>query len=340
MSLKITKQHDPINIEHIVTLIYGDPGVGKTSLAQTASAPLTLDFDQGIHRSGYRKDSVQVSGWSELADMEADDLAGYNTIVVDTVGRLLDSLSFDLINRNPKFKGYGGALTLQGYGALKSEFASWLKLLRQYGKDVILVAHNKEDKNGDDLIDRPDIQGGSYIEIFKMADAVAYMHQSTKQTLLEFSPSDRWVGKNPAGFDNVTVPNFSQKPDFMGELIETIKAKLNEISEESQAIVNEVEGWRESIQQAGDVNAVNELVGQCKAIEHPSVAAQAKRVLHEHTKSLGMQFDKQAGQYQAKGNTGAADKDAGQAEQEAAGTDGDNTFEAAGPDVGDGENMP
>src|SRR5690606_12335554 len=115
--------------------IYGAPGLGKTSLAFTADTPLLLDFDQGAHRAANRKDIVQVRAWGDVTSITEDDLAPFNTIIVDTAGRALDALTADIIRRNPKL-GRGGALTLQGYGALKAEFIAWLKLLNGFGKDV------------------------------------------------------------------------------------------------------------------------------------------------------------------------------------------------------------
>src|SRR6185312_8308066 len=169
MSLKITKAADPISVERLNLCIYAQPGIGKTSLAFTADAPLLLDFDQGAHRAANRKDTVRVASWGDVANMTADDLAPYKTLIIDTAGRALDALTADIIRRNPK-AGRGGALTLQGYGTLKSEFVAWLKMVNGFGMDVVLIAHMDEQRNGDEIIERLDVQGGSKGEIYKAAD--------------------------------------------------------------------------------------------------------------------------------------------------------------------------
>src|SRR5690242_18123801 len=128
MALRIRKAEEPIRIEHLNLCIYAQPGVGKTSLAQTAEAPLTLDFDKGIYRCAQRRDSVECGKWTDVSAMEAADLEPYKTIVVDTAGRALDKLGLDIIYDNPKMGRKDGALTLQGFGVLKSRFASWMKL--------------------------------------------------------------------------------------------------------------------------------------------------------------------------------------------------------------------
>src|SRR5437870_973781 len=133
--LKIVKASDPVKIERINVCIYAPPGLGKTSLGFTAEAPLDLDFDHGTHRASNRKDSVSISAWSDVTSINAEDFAPYKTVIVDTAGRALDALTQDIIAQNPKL-GRGGALTLQGYGELKTKFAAWLKMLNAFGKDV------------------------------------------------------------------------------------------------------------------------------------------------------------------------------------------------------------
>jgi hypothetical protein len=63
MALKIVRSSDPIRVERLNLVIYGPPGVGKSSLAFTADTPLLLDFDQGAHRAANRKDIVRVAQW-------------------------------------------------------------------------------------------------------------------------------------------------------------------------------------------------------------------------------------------------------------------------------------
>jgi hypothetical protein len=209
--------------------------LGKTSLAFTAASPILFDFDGGAYRSGFRKDSVQIGAWSDVEAMTEADFAPFKTVAVDTVGRALDTLTAHLIAKNPKFKGYGGALTLQGYGALKSSFIGWLKLLHSFGKDVILIAHMDEQRDGDNVIERLDVQGGSKNEIYKSADAMGRLYLVGGKRTLNFSPSDTSFGKNPAQLAPLLVPDFNENPQFFAGIIETIKDRLNTSSAESVA---------------------------------------------------------------------------------------------------------
>src|SRR3990167_5019230 len=117
MALKIHKASDPILVTQIKMLIYGQPGIGKSSFGFTAEAPLTLDFDDGARRSAFRQDIVQIGSWADVNNITPEDLKPYKTLVIDTVGRALDFIAASLIADNPKLGSKTGGLTLQGYGA-------------------------------------------------------------------------------------------------------------------------------------------------------------------------------------------------------------------------------
>lgn len=295
MAIPITKSTERITVQTITILAYGSPGVGKTSLACTAEAPLLLDFDKGAHRSGFRKDTVRVESWATVASMTEEDVAEYKTIVVDTVGRCLDMMAADIIKKNPKMQGYGGALSLQGYGALKAAYATWLGWLASLGKDVVLIAHDKEDKKGDDMIMRPDIQGGSAGEVFKRADGAAYMYTQGRNTILDFSP-DRWLGKNPAKFAPFTVPDFTTQRDFLAGVIAQIKDALNTLSDEQRAVVEQLDSWTARATEATNAEEINALVAEVGSVAAP-VGPQAKHIVAARAKELGLTFDKKAKRY-------------------------------------------
>lgn len=291
MTLRILKSSDPIKVERINLCIYGPPGIGKSSLAFTAEKPLLLDFDQGAHRATNRKDIVRVGAWSEVADMTAADLADYSTIVVDTAGRGLDHLTADIIRRNPK-AGRGGALTLQGYGTLKAEFVAWLKALNAFGKDVILIAHMDEQRNGDEIIERLDVQGGSKGEIYKAADAMGRLVIRDGKRLLNFSPTDAAFGKNPGQLEPLEIVHPDRDPLFLAKVIQTIKDRLNAMTEEQAAAQQVLSDWRERIAGLGSAEDFNESLAEVKKAPK---AIQA--MFADAAKVNGLEFDKQSGQY-------------------------------------------
>jgi hypothetical protein len=302
MALKIVRAADPIKVERLNLVLYAPPGVGKTSMAFTADSPLLLDFDQGAHRAANRKDSVRVANWSEVTELTEDDLAPYKTVCVDTAGRALDCLTTDIIRRNPK-SGRGGALTLQGYGTLKAEFVAWLKSVNALGKDVVLIAHMDEQRNGDEIIERLDVQGGSKGEIYKAADAMGRIAIRDGKRVLLFSPTDAAFGKNPGQLAPMEVPHPDKDPVFLAGVIQSIKDRLNAMTEEQSKAQEVLEGWRTVIQQMTEADHFNE---KLEAIKGAPKAAQA--LFAAAAKDKGYVADKKLHKYVPKAEHAEARK--------------------------------
>ena len=293
MTLKITRAADPIVVDRLNVVIYGPPGIGKSSVAFTSSNPLLLDFDLGGHRAANRKDIVRVESWGDVESITADDLAPFDMVVMDTAGRALDALTADIIKTNPKH-GRGGALTLPGWGELKARFGAFLKLLNSFGKDVVLVAHMDEQRSGDDIIERLDMQGGSKGEVYKAADAMGRIVIVNGQRWLHFSPTDAAFGKNPGQLEPLAIPH-CEKPeftDFLAEVIQRTKDRLNEMTEAQQATQAEQQWFRDTLPKIEDANSVNALLERAAAAGKAS-----KALLHARATELGLAFDKRQGEY-------------------------------------------
>lgn len=292
MTIRITKEADIITVERINLCLYGAPGIGKTTLGFTADNPLLLDADEGAYRANNRKDSVIVKSWADVCDITQDDLAPYNTIVVDTAGRMLDKLTAAIIVGNPKL-GRGGALTLQGYGELKAKFISWMKMLNSFGKDVVLLCHMDEQRRGDDVIERLDVQGGSKGEIYKSVDAMGKIYIDQKRRLLDFSPRENAYGKNPGAFDILTIPS-PAPADFLGSVIKNIKGSLNALGEarkKEQEMMSEWESAIQGLKTAGDFNAM--------LVQAKNAPVTIKAMLHKASVAAGLIYNKKLEAYEA-----------------------------------------
>jgi len=293
MGLKIVRAADPITVERINVVIYGPPGISKTSVAFTADDPLLLDFDQGSHRAANRKDAVRVSSWGDVAGITAEDIAPFKTVIVDTAGRALDALTVDIIKANPKH-GRGGALTLQGYGELKSRFGAFLKLLNSFGKDVVLIAHMDEQRNGDDVIERLDVQGGSKGEIYKSADAMGRIVISNGQRRLIFSPTDAAFGKNPGQLDPLDIPALASPdfPGFLGRVIAMTKERLNAQTEAQMEAAADQEWFRQTLPTLTTAQAINSILPRAKEADQT-----CKLMVRDRARDLGLEFHRESGTY-------------------------------------------
>ncbi len=248
MAARIIAETDIIDVSRPPVLLFGEPGVGKTSLGQTANKSLTLDFDQGLHRSAFRKTGLRFDSWGDVVEFQqGGGFNDYETIVLDTIGTLLEYLGQSIIKDNAKMGTRAGGLSLQGWGALKTTFGNWLSGLRQAGKQVIMIAHQKEEKEGEEWVLRPDIAGGSYSIVMNCADIVGYMSYRNNVRHIGWEPTDRYFAKNGAQLKSGPIPDFKLSPHFMAELLTTAKQNLGHTAEASAAVARVVDEWRQKL---------------------------------------------------------------------------------------------
>lgn len=241
-------------------LIYGQPGIGKTSLALSAPKPLLIDFDNGLRRVAkqYQTDSVQIESYQNLLDiLTQEDISGYETIVIDTLGKMIDRIADWLAISNPKVKQADGQLSMKGWGNVKAEFQRLLKLLESKNKSVIFIAHEKEEKVGDEVMKRPDVAGSSGKDIVKDLDFMGYMSIKGGKRTIDLAPNEAYYAKNSLGLDSfleykplIGINNFLSTAIFdayqeklknddklakeYDVLIENLKTKINNIKDLDQ----------------------------------------------------------------------------------------------------------
>jgi hypothetical protein len=289
-NVRIVRGTEAIPVEHPVFLIFGQPGICKTSLGYSARRPLLRDYDKGAHRAVNRRDTLLIDRWADVVESnKADVLEPYGTVVEDTVGRVLDLITADIVETDPK-KAPGGNLSQQGFGVLKNRFRTHISTLRALGKDVLLIAHDKEDKDGDQRIVRPDIVGGSYGEVMKTADFVGYVYMAGRDRILDFNPSDRWVGKNPGGWEPFKVPPVGKAQSFMADLMDRGREALGRISEESAGVLQQVEDWRAQIGTFTEPDEINRAIPEIQKLS-PIAGPQVKKSLMERAAALGFKWN-------------------------------------------------
>ncbi len=296
MPAKLILETDIIEVARPPVLLFGEPGVGKTSLAQTADKSLTCDFDKGLHRSQFRKTGLRFETWDDVVIFQREGgFDPYETIVLDTIGTLLDYMGQSIIGANAKMGTRAGGLSLQGWGVLKTTFGQWLSALRQNGKQVIMIAHQKEEKDGDDRVLRPDIAGGSYSIVMNSADIVGYMSYRNNNRHIAWEPTDRYFAKNGAQLKSGPIPDFAANGHYMADLLTQAKANLGHTSEASAAVAKTVGEWLAKITLLPEGNeplaVVNGwLTAELKAVV-PSAKAQVWTIIQGEAKHRGWTFD-------------------------------------------------
>lgn len=185
----------------ISVLIYGQPGAGKSTLGASAPGPVVVfDFDGGIRRvnMAHRAEiiTVEINEWSEVGQTLADqEMATFNTIVIDTAGKMLSFMDKDIIAKS-RDKNPIRSLTLNEYGIRKSMFNSFIQQILSMGKNLIFIAHEREEKDGDVKKIRPEIGGSSAGDLIKELDLVGYLQLIGNERVISFTPCERFYAKN------------------------------------------------------------------------------------------------------------------------------------------------
>lgn len=306
MALKnVVPADHALRVSALVIYMYADPGIGKTSLAYTASKPILFDFDAGAHRAGKlrRGTTIQVKQWEDVADIEAADVEAFDTVILDTAGRMLDVIKTHLL-ANKNNRQSDGALKLKAQGYANEMFKNWISRVRSYGKDVVILAHATEEKKGnDDFIIRPDVGGRNKNELYRQADMMGYLTnvdgQNGKATrMLNFIPSTAYHAKNSGNIGNVALPDLAVKTDFLANLIDDGKTYINSLTEEQVLEMqnqDDLANWINSCENCENAADLNELLGSVDK-NHKYLADMRKHLVLK-ARTLPVALDKEAGRY-------------------------------------------
>lgn len=273
MALNFVHANQPLLVQAIITYIYADPGIGKSSLAHTADKPVVFDFDKGQHRVGaLRRGTVlPINQWTDVADATEQELAPFNTIIVDTVGAMLDSIKTHLLKNRENRQYDQSSLTLKAQGLANNIFMQNVLKWISFGKDVVFIAHAAEEESGGKekiKIVRPDLGGKNRNMIYRMADVMGYLTSTTDsegfiRRVIHFNPNPTHHAKNAGALGNkngeVSLPNLANNPTFLADLIKQAKDHINTMTPEQLAEIKAQEEMQNFIQNCNDIKYASEL---------------------------------------------------------------------------------
>ena len=143
----------------IKAIIYGVPGVGKTTFAAQFPAPYILDLERGAERYEVPHNS-DIETFSEFRQVLATLPTGTGTVIIDTFDELEKMIVQHVMNREnvDSLDKIGG-----GYGR------GWLAVYEQFGQ-VISELDRIRIKQGMNIV----LVGHSTIKHFEPADSAGY----------------------------------------------------------------------------------------------------------------------------------------------------------------------
>lgn len=306
MAIQIITADQALTVKAIITYIYADPGLGKTSMGFTADKAISFDFDKGSHRTGElrRGAVVPVQKWTDIGNLTEQDLAPYNTIVLDTVGAMLECIKSHLISI-PNNRQKDGTLKLKAQGSANVMFKNYVHMLISMGKDVVFLAHASEDQNGDQVIYRPDLGGKNRNELYRIADVMGYL--TTVRTgdgkparVISFNPSDTHHAKNAGALGGDTgevwVGDLKTNPTFLADLIKQAKDHINTLTPAQLAAnkaIEEFNNFTQSCEEALYASDLNQLTETLQGDEGHLYYHNMRQAIVKKAKELGCVANKE-----------------------------------------------
>lgn len=280
-------------------IVAGVPGIGKTTLALSAPKPLLIDLDKGVDRveTRYRTDTDVVSSYEELrSDLEKADLSPYETIVIDTGGKLLEMLKPVVIARDPKNAQTNGELSLKGYGAVKKMFNEFVTFVKSLNKHLVMVFHATEVADGETTKLRIRMEGKSRDEVWDSVDIGGFLEMRGNKRTIGFSNCDRYYAKGTHGihgvYDIPTLANGNNNT-FLTDLIDKV---LNDLTSENKEFTEYQELMRAllpHIANADNARLLNKAYDEVKKANHKLTSKnELWNALNERAKALGLEYDK------------------------------------------------
>lgn len=292
-------------------LVYGQPGIGKTTLGVSAPSAVLFDFDGGVQRinGAHQVPTLQPTSWEDTATALQEiqrEMPEVQTIVIDTVGKMLDFMSAYIIKNDPKMAMRDGSLSLKGYGVRKTMFVNFIKQLAIMGKNVVFIAHEREERRGEETFKRPEIGGSSANDLIKELDLVGYAYAVGKERYITFDPAEYYYAKNtcnlPAAIKLPVVVDESGKASANVALTNIVK-QYRTAQEKRQAMTAEYEQLLDLIDEtvsfATDADSLNEVMVKVFGFEQIyDSLLRAQRAVANKGKELGLTYNKVAKRYE------------------------------------------
>lgn len=311
--MSLIRKSNELKIQSIMKMmIYGQAGTGKTTLALSATKPiLLLDFDNGVKRvnENHLDDNVgivQVTSWQDVLNVMNEDLSEFKTIVVDTIGKMMDFIiAYRCGQKQPR---------VQDWSAINTDFKNFVDQISNLGKHVIFIAHRDTRKGAkDDTVFVPALREKNYNSIVTELDLMGYLEMKNENGFVKrsitFDPTDVNDGKNTCQLPGVmylqTILDKNGKPTGNNDFLEkNVIAKYNQMIGNKQAKVEEYNKALADIEES--ISTITDAAGANHFLKHigeysnfgNSLIMKARDLFGKKVKAIGLTYNKETKQYE------------------------------------------
>lgn len=310
----LIKRSNEIAIQqNIKMMVYGQAGMGKSTFALSAPKPLLLDFDNGVKRvnTAHLDDSVgivQINNWQDIMNLlnyNKNDLAEFDSIVVDTIGKMIDYIiAYRCNGRNPQ---------IQDWGTINNDFKWFTSSLSSLNKNIVFVAHRDTRKEGDSTVYVPALREKNYNSIVTDLDLLGYLEMRSENgqqiRAITFDPTSRNDGKNtcqlPSCMQIPTILDVNGQPTAPNNFINSqILTRYKSMIEQKEQKVKEynkaLEEVKISVEQITDSKGANYFVAHINDYANlgNSIILHARELFTKKVTSLKLKYNKESKQYE------------------------------------------
>lgn len=288
-------------------IIYGSPGIGKTTLALSAPDPLLLDFDHGMARvrAVHRKAASFSATYEEvLKDLNSPEMADFESIIIDTGGSFITYLKDWSMRTNPAARQKNGDFnSLKGFGIVKQEFQRFTEDIKtRLNKHIIYVFHSEETKDKDgNPQQRLLCEGAAKNLVWQPCDFGGYLQMINNQRVISFTPEQEFFAKGSHGIngkhnipslDKDSIPN-----DFLTKLFDTARKNIAADAAANKALRDKYDTVMATVNEIVDAitNAeeATEAVAKLEKLKHILTSKkEANAILAAKASALALKWDK------------------------------------------------
>lgn len=295
--MKIRQPFEIKSSKTITALIYGQSGMGKTTLACSAPSPVLFDFDNGVDRirQEHVVPTVQVETWQDALDAieEVRKDGSFKTVIIDTASKLIDCITTYVCgNRNPQ---------IQQWGIINTTFKTYLRSIQSLGLHVVFVAQREIEKNGDINRYVPQFRASNYKDVLCDLNVCGYLEMVQLNGMdvrqITFNPSMRNEGKNTALFANAyIIPTLTagMPNNFLTQRFEEYEKRQIEKQEARNKAMEAYQALLAEIETCTDAQSLNDLVLQiAKSKAVGDIKARTRMDITRRAQELGLTFNKE-----------------------------------------------